>query len=71
MSLSTGAAILKALLTLAVYFAQRAQRSDIEEAMKNALENLQGKRVDAAVAARDDVLSGRVQPDDGDVNRRD
>lgn len=64
-------AILKILLSLAAYFARRAERLNTERAILNELELLQGKRSDAAVDARDDVLSGRVQPDPNDPYRRD
>lgn len=71
MSIATALAVLKLLLTFAVFFAQRAQRSDTEKAVLGELENLQGKRVDAAKAARDDVESGRVHADPNDKYRRD
>lgn len=64
-------AALQILLKLAAFFARRADRADIEKALADALENSHRARVDAAVAARDDVLSGRVQPDDRDPYRRD
>lgn len=63
--------ILKLLLQLSAYFARRAERRDIEKAVLNELENLHGKRVDAAVDARDDVLAGRVPGDPDDPYRRD
>lgn len=71
MNVTSALAVLKLLLTLAAYFAKRAERQDIEKAVLNELENLHKKRVDAAVAARDDVLAGRVPVDPGDPNRRD
>jgi hypothetical protein len=63
--------ILKLTLQLVAYFAKQAERKDIEKAAHDALENLHGKRVDAAVAANDDVVSGRVRADPQDPNRRD
>jgi|GEM_PF-4397018 len=71
MNVTSALAVLKLLLTLAAYFAKRAERQDIEKAVLNELENLHKKRVDAAVAARDDVLAGRVPVDPDDPNRRD
>lgn len=62
---------LKLILQLAAYFARRAERIDIEKAVLNELENLHGKRVDAAVAAGDDVRAGRVPVDPNDPYRRD
>ena len=67
----TALAILKIVLQLAAYLARRADRRDIEKAVLSELENLHGKRVDAAAAARDDVISGRVPADHDDPNRRD
>jgi hypothetical protein len=63
--------LLKIVLQLASFVARRAERLDIEKAVLNELENAHGKRVDAAVAARDDVLAGGVQPDANDPYRRD
>lgn len=63
--------ILTILLKLAAYFARRAERSDIEKAVLNEIENIHSKRVDRAVDARDDVLAGRVPIDPDDPNRRD
>ncbi|MEN5275743.1 hypothetical protein ABE527_02220 [Brucella sp. TWI432] len=63
--------ILTLLLKLAAYFARRAERSDIEKAVLNEIENIHSKRVDRAVAARDDVLAGRVHPELDDEFRRD
>jgi hypothetical protein len=71
MSVSGALAILRLLLQLASYFAKRAERADIETAILAQLEASHGKRVDAAVAARDDVLAGRVPIDEHDPNRRD
>ncbi|CAN7296111.1 hypothetical protein [Neorhizobium sp. LjRoot104] len=71
MTVSTALAILKLLLSLAAYFAQRAKQTEIETALLAQLENLHGKRVDKAVAARDSVLAGELQPDPDDPNRRD
>lgn len=71
MSVSSALAVLKLLLTLAAYFAKRAERQDIEKAVLNDLELLHKKRVDAAVAAGDDVRSGRVPVDPNDEYRRD
>lgn len=58
--------ILKLLLQLV---AQRAERRDIEKAVTNELEILQGKRIRRAADARDAVDPDRV-PDD-DKYRRD
>lgn len=63
--------LLQLALTLAVWFARRAERRDIEKALVAQLELSHGKRVDAAADARDDVLSGRVPVDPNDPNRRD
>lgn len=63
--------ILNLLLKLAAFFARRAERQDIEKAILNEIENLHGKRVDAAAAARDDVVAGRVPSNDADPYRRD
>lgn len=71
MSAATALAVLKMLLSLAAYFARRAERMDIEMAVLAELENLHGKRVDAAVDARNDVLAGRVPVDPVDPYRRD
>jgi hypothetical protein len=62
---------LKLILQLAGFIARRAERLDVEKAVLNELEVLHGKRVDAAVAARDDVLAGRVPVDPADKHRRD
>jgi hypothetical protein len=67
----TWLAALKLVLQLASYIARRAERRDIEKAVLNELEVLHGKRVDAAVSARDDVLAGRVPVDPADKYRRD
>ncbi|EUB95867.1 hypothetical protein PMI07_002355 [Rhizobium sp. CF080] len=67
----TWLAALKLILQLAAYFARRAERIDIEKAVLNELENLHHKRVDAAVAASDDVRAGRVPVDPNDPYRRD
>lgn len=64
-------ALLRLALGLAAFFARRAQRRDIERAVLNELERTHKKRVDDAVAARDAVLDGSVQPDPDDPNRRD
>jgi hypothetical protein len=71
MTVSTALAILKLLLSLAAYIARRAEQTEIETALLAQLENLHGKRVDKAVAARDAVLAGELQPDPDDPNRRD
>lgn len=63
--------ILKLILELAVYFARRAQREDLVESLTDEVEILNGTRVRKAAAARDDVLSGRVQPDPKDPYQRD
>lgn len=63
--------LLKYALQIVVYLAQRSERMDIQKAALNELEKLHGQRTDKASDARDDVLSGRVQPDDADPYRRD
>ena len=63
--------IINLLLQLVAYFARQAERRDIEKAALDALTLSHSERVDRAVAASDDVMSGRVQPDDSDPNRRD
>ncbi len=62
---------LKLALQLVAYLARQADKRDTEKAVLNELELLQGTRVKAADAARDDVLAGRVQPDDNDPYKRD
>lgn len=64
-------AVLQLVLQLAAQLARRAERADIEKAITDALTLSHSERVDRAVSARDDVMSGRVQPDDNDPNRRD
>lgn len=64
-------AILKLVLELAVYFARRAQREDVAQSIIQEVEIINGTRVRKAADARDDVLSGRVQPDPNDPYRRD
>ena len=64
-------AALRLALTLAAYFARRAERRDIEDAILAQLQNTHRARVDDAVRARDDVLSGRVPDDAADPYRRD
>lgn len=59
------------VLQLAAYLARQADKRDTEKAVLNELQILQGKRVAAAVDARDDVLSGRVPVDPADKYRRD
>lgn len=63
--------ILKALLQLVAFVARQADKRETEKAVLNELELLQHDRVKDASDARDDVLSGRVQPDDNDPNKRD
>lgn len=63
--------ILTILLQLVAYVARQADKKDIEKAVTNELEILQGTRVRAANSARDDVVSGRVPIDPADPNRRD
>lgn len=67
----TWLAILKLALQLVAYIARQAEEHKVESAVLAELENLNNERVKDAAAARDDVLSGRVQPDDKDPNRRD
>jgi len=63
--------LLKTLLQLVAWVARQADKREIEQAVLNELELLQVERVKEASTARDDVLSGRVQPDDNDPNKRD
>jgi hypothetical protein len=63
--------ILKLLLQLAALFARQAERKDIEKALLHDIEALSDDKADAAARARDDVASGRVQPDAEDPHRRD
>jgi hypothetical protein len=63
-------ALLRLLLELAAVAARRAERNDIERSVLDALENSHRDRVDAALAARDDVLAGRVPADEHDPNKR-
>ncbi|QIG66832.1 hypothetical protein EVB41_002 [Rhizobium phage RHph_TM3_14A] len=67
----TWLAVLKLALQLVAFLARQADKRDIESAALDKLENLNNERVRDAAVARDDVLSGRVQPDDNDPNRRD
>lgn len=62
---------LKAVLSLAVYFAQRAMQFDTEKALKDELDILQGRRVRAAADARDRVLDGTDRPNPTDPYKRD
>jgi hypothetical protein len=71
MNLGTILACFRLFLEIASFFARGLERADIEWAILNELELEHKKRVDAAAKARDDVLSGRVQPDVRDPNRRD
>lgn len=72
MSLATILTCFKLFLELASFFARRLERAEIEKALLNELELSHKKRVDAAAAARDDIVSGRVRVDPGtDPNRRD
>lgn len=59
----TWLSVLKFLLSLAVFFAQRANQFDVEKAVQNELEILQGNRVRAARDARDRVLDGSDKTD--------
>lgn len=63
--------LLTTLLQLVAWVSRQADKLETERAVLNELELLQGKRIERAEAARDDVLAGRVQPDDNDPNRRD
>jgi hypothetical protein len=63
--------ILKYALQLVAYIARQADRLETEKVVLNEVEQLHKKRVDTAVAARDDVLAGRVPVDPSDPNRRD
>lgn len=62
--------LLKYALQIVVYLARQSERRDVEKAALNELEKLHGKRVDDAASARDDVMSGRVQPNDNDPYNR-
>jgi hypothetical protein len=70
MSAQTTLIVLTALLKLVAYFARRAGRSHLETMATIELETLHGKRVEDAIRARDDVLSGRVPAEPADPNRR-
>jgi len=63
--------LLKYALQLAAYFARQSERRDIEKAVHHELEILANKRIRKAADARDDVMSGRVQPNPDDPHRRD
>ena len=63
--------ILKLLIQLAIWFAKRANKPLTAAALVQEIEIVQGKRIRKAADARDGVLSGRVQPDPDDPNRRD
>lgn len=60
----TALKVLFFLLKLAAWAARQADQRATEKALANELEILQGKRVRAAVAAYDDVMSGRVRVDE-------
>lgn len=62
--------LLPIILKLAAYFARRAERRDIEAALLGQVENLHGKHVDAAAAARDRVTPGSLS-DERNPNQRD
>ena len=63
--------LLTAALQLAAWIAKRADKLETEGALLNELGILQGERAKAAYNARADVISGRVQPNPTDPNRRD
>ena len=63
--------LLKYALQIAAYFARQSGKRDVEKAVLNELEALHSKRVGKAASARDDVMSGRVPPNDNDPYRRD
>ena len=67
--------VIKAVLTILPMIVQAVRDGRIKEGAENevlsALEKEHRARVDAAVAARDDVMSGRVPADPADPNRRD
>lgn len=71
MSISTALICVKLFLQLASWFAERADKAEAEKAFADAFKNHFRKSVDAAVDARGDVVSGRVQPDSNDPYRRD
>lgn len=59
--------ILRVLLAVVVYLAARVSRDQLLEELRR----VNDKKVADAIAARDDVLSGRVHADLKDPNRRD
>lgn len=63
--------ILQLALQLAAAIARRAERRDIERALTNEVEILQGKRIRRAADARNGVLDGSVPADPSDPHRRD
>ena len=67
--------IIKAVLTILPMIVQAVRDGRIKEGAKDEvlreLVALHAARVDAAVAAANDVRSGRVPVDDRDPNRRD
>ncbi|MBP0438405.1 hypothetical protein [Tianweitania sediminis] len=63
--------LLNLLLQLAVLVARRAERADIEKAVADEIEILHGRRVRAAVDARERVRDGRTAADPADPYRRD
>ena len=71
MTITAALSVVKLLLWFAAYFAKRAERQDIEAAILSQLEIAHGKRVDAAVKSRDDVMSGQLPADPKDPYRRD
>lgn len=62
--------VLKIVLLLAAYLARRAERRDIEAAVRGQVERIHAKHVDEAAAARDRVTTGSL-PSDRNPNQRD
>ena len=71
MTLVTALAIVRMVLAIVTHLTKQAEREALEKAVLDDLLLKQKERVDAAVAARDDILSGRVPDDPADPNRRD
>lgn len=70
--MTTALTVLRILLQLGAFFAERAKQNETAEALKNEILILQGKRVRAARDAHGAVISGRMPVDpDTDPNRRD
>lgn len=67
----TWLSVLKYLLQIAAFVAKKSEKADVEKAILNELEIINGNRVRRADDARNDVVSGRMPVDPNDPFRRD